>query len=59
MKGRRGIALVVHDAGKHVVDIRQFLIDEKYPLAARYGRNQPRQLILVKDVGHSDSPFRE
>ena len=33
---------VAHDAGEHVVDIRQFLVHEERALAARDGRNQLR-----------------
>src|ERR1035437_2559710 len=34
---RRRTLLVVHDAGQHVVDIGEFLIDEENTLAARHG----------------------
>src|SRR5580692_10090265 len=47
-----GSLLVVHDAGQHVVDLSQFLVNEEGPFAARYGRHQLRQLVFVKYVCH-------
>jgi hypothetical protein len=52
MKGGRRIAFVVHDAGEHVINVRQFFIDEEYALSAGHDRYQLRQFILMEDVCH-------
>jgi hypothetical protein len=55
---RRGDTwLVPHDAREHVVDLRQFLVDEERALASRDDGHEPRQLILMKDVSHEIQPI--
>src|SRR5205823_3533567 len=55
---RRGSTLLVtHDPREHVVYLCQLLVDEESALSPRYGRDQLRQLVLVKNVCHRDSPL--
>src|SRR6185312_439406 len=51
--GRRCAVFVAHDAGEHVVDLRELLIDEESAFAAGYGGDQPRECVFVEYVGHS------
>src|ERR1022692_193417 len=53
-----GSLLIAHDACQHVVDLSQLFVDEEGALAARYRRDQLRQLILVKNVCHVRAPLR-
>jgi hypothetical protein len=52
MQRRGGVLLVVHDAGRHVVDLGELLVDEENALARLFGADQRRQLILFEYVCH-------
>src|SRR5689334_14916543 len=44
---------VRHHAGEHVVDVREFLVDEERADATTGRSLEPRQLVLMEDVGQS------
>ena len=52
MERRCGVFLVVHDAGQHVVDMGQLLVDEEDALARALGVDQRGQLVLFEDISH-------
>src|SRR5450631_563486 len=57
MQRRGRILLVVHDAGQHVVDIGEFLIDEENALARLLGVNQRGQIPLLEYISHQINSF--
>ena len=45
-----------HGSGR--LDLAKAITSPENPLTARHGRNKPRQIVLVKDIGHFAPPLR-
>src|SRR5215831_5099842 len=58
VKRRRGPFRVRQHAGEHVVDVRELFVHEEGPHTAARGAFEPRQLVLMEDVGQSALPER-
>jgi hypothetical protein len=56
VQGRCRAFFVVHDPGQHVIDVGEFLIDEKDAFAPRHDRDQRRQFNFLENIGHRFPP---